>query len=109
MLQRTLPAEFIAPCLPTKADHSEKEPHGRWRSEGCAQEQQQIGAPGRLGLCKSSLTSFGSTSCTAFALAASVVSAAAPPAPAPSVFGIIGQAAAAVGTRFSFRLSALRG
>ena len=34
---------------------------------------------------------------------------AAPPAPVPSVFGIIGQAAAAVATRFSFRLSALRG
>src|SRR5262249_61926078 len=31
--------------------HSEKEPHGRCRGEGCAQEQQQIGAPGRLGLC----------------------------------------------------------
>src|SRR5262249_37147879 len=31
--------------------HSEKEPHGRCRGEGCAQEQQQIGAPGRLRLC----------------------------------------------------------
>src|SRR5262249_17417202 len=51
----------------------------------------------------SSLPSFGSTSSTAFALAAP------PPAPVPSVFGIIGQAAAAVATRFSFRLSALRG
>src|SRR5262249_37905688 len=30
--------------------HSEKEPHGRCRGEGCAQEQQQIGAPGRRGL-----------------------------------------------------------
>jgi len=30
--------------------HSEKEPHGRCRGEGCAQEQRQIAAPGRLGL-----------------------------------------------------------
>jgi len=28
--------------------HSEKEPHGRCRGEGCAQEQRQIAAPGRL-------------------------------------------------------------
>jgi hypothetical protein len=52
--------------------HSEKKPHGRCRGKGCAQEQQQIGAPGRLRLCglggrSSSLTSFGSTSCTTFA------------------------------------------
>src|SRR5262249_46322381 len=48
------------------------------------------------------LPSSGSPICPAFALAP------APPAPVPSVFGIIGQAAAAVATRFSFRLSALR-
>src|SRR5262249_5191055 len=58
---------------------------------------------GGRGARSTSLPSFGSTSCPAFALAA------APPAPVPSEFGIIGQAAAAVATRFSFRLSALRG
>jgi len=31
--------------------HFEEEPHGRCRGEGCAQEQRQIAAPGRLGLC----------------------------------------------------------
>jgi hypothetical protein len=30
--------------------HSEKKPHGRCRGEGCAQEQRQIAALGRLGL-----------------------------------------------------------
>src|SRR5258707_939222 len=59
-----------------------------------------------------SLISFGSTSCTAFALAVSVGPTPVAPgalAPESSVFGRTGQGVAAVATRLPFRLSLLKG